>query len=71
MTKPIEFIVRSYIQLRDRAALERMREHRNRLLQENRFRAAEGFRAEELEIALQTEVDTLDEALARLAASDS
>ena len=70
MPRAIEHIVRSYIQLRDRVALERMREHRSRLLQESRLRAAQGFRAEILETALQEEVDTLDEALARLAASD-
>ena len=66
MARAIEHIVSGYMRLKNRAALERMREHRGRLLQENRTRAAEGFRVESLERALEEEVSVLDEALSRL-----
>ena len=66
MARAIEHIVGGYLRLKNRAALERMREHRSRLLQENRIRAAEGFRVESLERALEEEVNVLDEALSRL-----
>ncbi len=65
MARAIEHIVRNYVRLKDRVALEQMREHRNRLLQENRLRAGEGFRVVTLETDLQDEINVLDEALAR------
>jgi hypothetical protein len=66
MSRAIELIVGNYVRLKDRAALERMREHRSKLLQENRLRAAEGFRVETLQAALEDDVSVLDEALSRL-----
>jgi len=66
MPKGIEHIVRNYVQLKDRVALERMRENLGRLLQENRQRAAGGYRTVTLEQALQDDIDALDEGIARL-----
>jgi hypothetical protein len=54
-----------YVQLKDRAALERMREHRNNLLHNYRIGAAQGFRVQTLETSLQSDVEAIDEALAR------
>ena len=69
MARAIEHIVGGYVRLKDQTALERMREHRNRLLQENRLRAAQRFRMESLETALQDDINVLDEALSRFSAS--
>ena len=69
MSSAIELIVSNYVRLKDRAALERMREHRSKLLQENRLRAAEGFRVETLQAALEDDVSMLDDALSRLSTS--
>ena len=66
MSDAIKVIVGHYVRLKDRDALERMREHRNRLLQNYRIHAAQGFRVETLEKSLQGDVDALDEALSRL-----
>ncbi len=69
MTKAIEQIVDGYVRLKDRVALERMREHRSRLLQEYRMRSGQGFRSEVLEAALQDDMSVLDEALSRFPSS--
>jgi hypothetical protein len=66
MSRAIEHIVGGYVRLKDRAALQQMRDQRNRLLQESRLRAAQGFKVECLDAALQDEVVALDEALAQL-----
>lgn len=66
MSKAIEHIANGYMRLKDRVALEQMREHRNRLLQEYRMRSADWFRSEVLEAALKDDVQVLDEALSRL-----
>ncbi|MBR1122705.1 hypothetical protein JQ628_14350 [Bradyrhizobium lablabi] len=66
MSEAIKVIAGHYVRLKDRAALESMREHRNRLLQNYRIHAAQGFRVETLEKSLQSDVDALDEALSRL-----
>jgi hypothetical protein len=55
-----------YVRLKDRVALERMRDHRNNLLQNYRVRAAQGFRVETLETSLQEDVNVLNDALSRL-----
>jgi hypothetical protein len=65
MSEAIEIIISHYVRLKDRVALERMREHRNRLLQDYRIHAAQGFRVESLETALQKDVNALDGALSR------
>lgn len=65
MSDAIRIIVGHYAQLKDRVALEQMREHRNKLLQNYRFGAAKGFRVPTLEASLQGDVDAIDEALSR------
>jgi hypothetical protein len=59
-------IVGGYVRLRDRVALERMREHRNKLLQNYRIHAAQGFRVQTLETSLQEDVNAIDDAFSRL-----
>ena len=48
--------------------LERMREHRNKLLHDYRIHAAQGFRVPTLEAALQDDVNALNDGLSRLQA---
>lgn len=69
MPSAIEQIANGFVRVRDRAALERMREHRSRLLEEYRARRAGWFRSEVLETSLQDDVAVLDAALSRLSAS--
>ena len=66
MASAIELIASGFVRVKDRAALERMREHRGRLLQECQMRSAGGFRSEVLETSLQDDVAALDAALSRL-----
>jgi len=66
MSEAIEIIASHYVRLKDRVALERMRDHRNNLLQNYRVRAAQGFRVETLETSLQEDVNVLNDALSRL-----
>lgn len=66
MSEAIENIVSQYVRLKDRVALERMREHRNKLLQDYRIHAAQGFRVPALETALQDDVNAVNEGLSRL-----
>ena len=66
MTKGIEHIVRNYVQLKNRTAMERMRERLTALLQENRLRAANGYQLETLDQALKDDIDALDEGIAQL-----
>ena len=68
MSEAIENIVSHYVRLKDRVALERMREHRHKLLHDYRIHAAQGFRVPTLETALQDDVNALDEGLSRLEA---
>jgi len=66
MASAIEVIANGFVRVKDRAALERMREHRSRLLQEYRMRSAGPFRFEVLETSLQDDLAVLDAALSRL-----
>jgi uncharacterized protein with HEPN domain len=66
MGEAIENIANNYVRLKDRIALERMREHRNKLLQDYRIYAAQGFRVRTLETSLQEDVNVLNDALSRL-----
>jgi uncharacterized protein with HEPN domain len=66
MGEAIENIANNYVRLKDRIALERMREHRNKLLQDYRIYAAQGFRVRTLENSLQEDVNALNDALSRL-----
>ena len=66
MASAIELVASGLVRVKDRAALERMREHRSRLLQEYRMRTASEFRIESLETSLQEDVAAIDAALSRL-----
>jgi hypothetical protein len=66
MSEAIRNIADSLVRLKDRAALERMREHRNTLLQNYRMHSALVIRVEALEKSLQGDLDALADALARL-----
>ena len=65
-SEAMQLIASGYVRLKDRTALERMREHRNRLLQDYRSRVGQSFRVEIVETSLQGDIDALDEALSRL-----
>jgi len=69
MASAVEQIANGFVRVKDRAALERMREHRSRLLQEYRMRPVHWFRSEVLETSLQDDVAVLDAALSLLQAS--
>jgi hypothetical protein len=71
MSLAIQLIVDGYVRLKDRVALERMHEHWRKMLQECRASAANGFRVEALDAALQNEINVLDEALSRLLLSST
>ena len=66
MASAVEQIANGFVRVNDRAAWERMREHRSRLLQEYRMRPVQWFRSEVLETSLQDDVAVLDAALSRL-----
>lgn len=69
MPSAVEQIANGFVRVKDRAALERMREHRSRLLNEYRMRPAQWFRSAVLETSLQDDVAALDAALSRLPSS--
>jgi hypothetical protein len=71
MASAIEQIANGFVRIKDRAALQRMREHRSKLLQEYRMRPEAGwFRSKILETSLQDDLAVLDAALARFPRSD-
>jgi hypothetical protein len=63
MTKAIEHIVAGYVTLKNRQALEEIREHRRRLLHESRMHTGTWVSVENLTSALQEEIDVVDAAL--------
>jgi hypothetical protein len=66
MSDAIKNITDHYLGLKDRVALERMRDHRNTLLQNYRMYAAQGFKVQTLETSLNEDITAIDDALARL-----
>ena len=66
MTKAIENIVAGYVTLKNRQALEEIREHRRRLLHESRMHTGSWVSVESLTSVLQEEIDVVDAALERL-----
>ena len=63
MTKAIENIVAGYVTLKNRQALEEIRDHRQRLLQNSRMHAGSWVSVESLTSALQEEISIVDAAL--------
>ena len=65
MTKAIEHIVTGYSTLKNRKALEEIRDHRQRLLNEHRMRSSV-LNFESIKDELQEEISIVDAALSRL-----
>jgi hypothetical protein len=66
MTKAIETIVAGYVTLKNRQALEEIREHRQRLLHDARMRVGSWVSVKSLTSALQEEIDIVDAAISEL-----
>jgi hypothetical protein len=66
MTKAIENIVAGYVTLKNRQALEEIREHRQRLLHDARMRVGSWVSVKSLTSALQEEIDIVDAAISEL-----
>jgi hypothetical protein len=67
MGEAIENIARQYVRLNDRVALEHMRQHRIKLLQNYRLNvASQGFAVPSLETSLQEDMTAIEDALSRL-----
>jgi hypothetical protein len=63
MTKAIEHIVAGYVTLKNRQALEEIRDHRQRLLHESRMHTGTWVSVVSLTSALQEEINIVDAAL--------
>ena len=66
MTKAIECIVAGYVTLKNRQALEEIRAHRQRLLQNSRMQGGSWVSVKSLTSALEEEISIVDAALERL-----
>ena len=69
MAKAIEHIVAGYVSLKNRHALEEIREHRQRLLHDSRMHAGSWVSVEKLSSELQEEISIVDAALEELGES--
>jgi hypothetical protein len=63
MTKAIEHIVAGYITLKNRQALQEIRDHRQRLLHNSRMHTGTWVSVESLNSVLQEEINIVDAAL--------
>lgn len=63
MTKAIETIVAGYVTLKNRQALQEIREHRQRLLHESRMHTGTWVSVASLTSTLQEEINIVDAAL--------
>ncbi len=66
MAKAIEQIANSLVRAQNRAELERLRDHRARMVHDYRLRPFHAIRSESLETSLEDDIKVLDEALSRL-----
>ena len=66
MTKAIENIVAGYVTLKNRVALQEMREHRQRLLHESRLHRGSWVSVDKLSSVLQQDISVIDEGLSGL-----
>ncbi len=72
MTKAIEHIVAGYWTLKNRKALEEIRDHRKRLLMANRMSAASsGFNLDRITTDLQEEISIVETALSKFSGQGS
>jgi hypothetical protein len=63
MTRAIDNIVAGYVTLKNRTALQEMREHRQHLLQESRMHQGSWVSVEKLNSVLQHDISVIDAAL--------
>lgn len=63
MSEAIENIVSGYVTLKNRVALQEMREHRQRLLHESRMHAGSWVSVKNLTTVLQQDINVIDAAL--------
>ena len=63
MTKAIEHIVAGYVTLKNRQALQEIRDHRQRLLHDSRMHTGTWVSVESLNSVLQEEISIVDAAL--------
>ncbi len=63
MTKAIELIVAGYVTLKNRQALEEIRDHRQRLLHNSRMHSGTWVSTESLTSLLREEISIVDAAL--------
>ncbi len=66
MTKAIEHIVAGYVTLKNRQALQEIRDHRQRLLHESRMHSGSWVSVESLNSVLQEDISIVDAALSGL-----
>jgi hypothetical protein len=66
MSKAIEQIVANYVTLRNRRALQEIRDHRQRLLHDSRMHSGSWVSVEGLNSVLQEEINIVDAALSGL-----
>lgn len=66
MSKAIEQIVAGYVTLKNREALQEIRDHRQRLLQNSRMHSGSWVSVEGLNSVLQEEISIVDAALSGL-----
>ncbi len=68
LTKAIEHIVAGYMTLKNRTALEEIRNHRRKLLNETRLLSGGPLRFDRIAAEIQEEIELVDTALEKLAA---
>jgi hypothetical protein len=66
MSKAIEQIVANYVTLKNRQALQEIRDHRQRLLHDSRMHSGSWVSVEGLNSVLQDEISIVDAALSGL-----
>ena len=66
MPKAIEHIVAGYVTLKNRQALQEIRDHRQRLLHNSRMHSGSWVSVESLNSVLQEDISIVDAALSRL-----
>lgn len=66
MPKAIEQIVASYVTLKNRQALQEIRDHRQRLLHDSRMHSGSWVSVEGLNSVLQEEISVVDAGLSEL-----
>jgi hypothetical protein len=71
MTKAIEHIVAGYVTLKNRIALEEIRDHRRRLLNDSRMRNTSPLRFDSINVELQEELSAAEAGLEKLAGLSS